>query len=73
MLPEARGLGIGRALTLECLRRARRLGAATVGLHTTDWMHVAQKMYERTGFRRAPELDFRHVSEVNVKAYRLDL
>ena len=39
----------------ECIRRARRLGAACLNLHTTDMMQVAMRMYERMGFVRAPD------------------
>jgi ribosomal protein S18 acetylase RimI-like enzyme len=48
--PEARGLGIGRALTDECISRARRDGASMIALHTTPIMAVALAMYERMGF-----------------------
>ena len=71
VVPEARGHGIGRALTEECLDRARRHGAAVIGLHTIDWMRVARGMYERMGFQRVPEHDFRPVPDLTVLAYRL--
>ncbi|MGH4013537.1 MAG: GNAT family N-acetyltransferase [Pseudonocardiaceae bacterium] len=71
VVPEARGQGIGRALTEECLIRARRHSAAVIGLHTNDWMRVARGMYERMGFQRAPEYDFRPVPDLTVLAYRL--
>jgi GNAT superfamily N-acetyltransferase len=71
--PEARGQGIGTALMKECIRRARRLGAACLNLHTTDMMQVAMRMYERMGFVRAPELDFHPDPSITVKAYRLEL
>ena len=71
--PDARGRGIGRVLTQECLRRARALGAATVGLHTTQRMAVAKGMYERMGFARVPAFDFRPDPAVDVIAYKLDL
>ncbi len=58
---------------LECIRRARSLGATCLNLHTTDMMQVAKQMYERMGFVRAPELDFYPDPNVIVKAYRLDL
>lgn len=50
--PEAQGLGIGRALAQECIRRAQRDGAAVFALHTSELMQVALPMYERMGFRR---------------------
>jgi len=71
--PEARGQGIGTALMKEGIRRARRLGAACLNLHTTDMMQVAMRMYERLGFVRAPELDFHPDPSITVKAYRLEL
>jgi len=73
VLPEARGQGIGTALMEECARRARRAGAPALGLHTTDIMRTAVRMYERMGYVRTPELDFAPASGVLVKGYRLDL
>jgi GNAT superfamily N-acetyltransferase len=49
--PAARGHGLGRALTEECLRRARRDAAPVIALHTTPIMTVALPMYLRMGFR----------------------
>ena len=71
--PDARGRGIGRLLTEECIRRARAAGVTAVGLHTTVLMSVARAMYERMGFVRAPALDFFPVPEFRVMAYRLAL
>lgn len=50
VLPSHRGMGVGKLLTEECLRRARADGAVAVGLHTTQLMTVAKEMYERMGF-----------------------
>jgi ribosomal protein S18 acetylase RimI-like enzyme len=71
--PDARGRGVGRALTAECLRRARAGGSTAVGLHTTTFMAVARAMYERMGFVRVPALDFRPSPRLHVMAYRLEL
>lgn len=71
--PPARGMGIGRALTLECMARARQDGAASVGLTTHERMSVAKSMYEDMGFVRAPSYDYFPDAEVHVIAYRLDL
>lgn len=50
--PEMRGRRIGRRLAEECLRRARRDGAAVLALHTSELMQVALPMYRRMGFRQ---------------------
>ena len=71
--PDARGLGIGRALMEECIRRSRHRSIRTIGLHTTEVMNVARGMYERMGFIRVPEFDFHPASGVVVIAYRIDL
>ena len=71
--PPARGMGIGRMLVDECVRRATRMGAAELGLHTSKSMQVAIGMYERMGFVRAPEYDFQPAGAELVKGYRLPL
>ena len=49
--PASRGRGIGRLLTEECIRRARRDQAPLIALHTTLIMSVALPMYLRMGFK----------------------
>jgi len=71
--PEARGRGVGVALMDECVRRARQSGAAALTLHSTDVMQAAMRLYERLGFRRAPELDIQPAPGVTIKGYRLGL
>ena len=51
-LPALRGLGAGAALMQRCLDQARALGFRQVYLETLRGMDAAQKLYERTGFRR---------------------
>ena len=51
-LPALRGLGAGTALIARCLDAARRLGHRQCYLETLRGMDAAQKLYERTGFRR---------------------
>jgi ribosomal protein S18 acetylase RimI-like enzyme len=53
--PAARGRGLGRALTLECIRRAARDRAAVIALHTSPFMTVALEMYLRLGFEPCKE------------------
>lgn len=54
--PSYRGLGIGRALTEECIHRAQRDHASLIALHTSPIMSVALPLYERMGFRREREI-----------------
>lgn len=57
--PFARGKGIGRQLTEECVRRAERDQSPMIALHTTPIMTVALPMYLRMGFekvREAPDI-----------------
>ena len=56
--PDARGRGVGRALTEACIECSRNLGHAHIALHTTRSMEVAWGLYERMGFTRSPDLDF---------------
>lgn len=70
--PRFRGMGVGRALTDACIRRARERGHANVVLHTTQAMQTAWKMYEGMGFRRAKDLDFMQES-LQVYGFRLAL
>lgn len=65
--------GIGKALVIECARRARIEGAHYLGLHTSKSMEAALRIYERLGFERFPEGDFQPEGGELVTAYRLDL
>ena len=71
--PDYRGLGVGRALMDECVRRSRAKGLKTIGLHTTEMMAIARAMYEKMGFKRVPEYDFHPAPNISVMAYRLEL
>ncbi|MFN0026043.1 MAG: GNAT family N-acetyltransferase [Acidimicrobiales bacterium] len=55
--PLVQGRGVGEALVLECVRRARLDDAAGVALHTTSLMPAAQRLYHRLGFERWTDLD----------------
>jgi ribosomal protein S18 acetylase RimI-like enzyme len=81
---EARRRGVGTALARECVQRAQARGAKAIGLHTAAHMAAATHLYERLGFRRAPEFDI-EIGEMftgrslppgeswQARAYRLDL
>ena len=42
-------------------------------LHTTRWMTVAQRLYPKLGFERAPELDLEPVPGLELLGYRYQL
>jgi ribosomal protein S18 acetylase RimI-like enzyme len=69
--PEARGAGVGEALVAACVARARQLGASAIGLHTSESMQAAIRIYTRMGFVRAPERDFQPPGAELVQAYEL--
>lgn len=57
--PSARGLGIGKTLTLACLEKAKQNSDVhQMIIHTTKAMQTAWKMYEGIGFKRSEDLDF---------------
>jgi ribosomal protein S18 acetylase RimI-like enzyme len=68
----AQGRGEGRALTLECMRRAREARKQRLLLHTTALMRAAQHIYTKLGFRRFPEVDFDGPGIV-IEGFLLDL
>ncbi|MEP0985569.1 GNAT family N-acetyltransferase [Ekhidna sp.] len=55
---EARGLGLGRKLTIACIEKAKMQGLQEMIIHTTEAMRVAWGMYEKMGFERSEDLDF---------------
>ncbi|MGH8075918.1 MAG: GNAT family N-acetyltransferase [Lysobacter sp.] len=61
-LPEARGIGAGRAMMTRCLDAARTLGYHRCYLETLRGMDAAKTLYERTGFQplNAPMGDTGH-------------
>ncbi len=67
--PGSRGQGYGVRLTRACLRLAREHRVATIFLYTGTFMAAARHIYEKLGFKRAPEFDG-HPGPI---AYRLDL
>jgi ribosomal protein S18 acetylase RimI-like enzyme len=71
--PGARGRGVGEALVMACVQRARAAGRRAVAISTeSDWA-TARRLYERLGFERDPERDFDPVPGVHLLAYVLHL
>lgn len=71
--PAGRGRGVGTALVRECIDRARALGRHRLVLSTQASMHAAHAIYERFGFRRAPERDWSPVNDLELLVYVLEL
>jgi ribosomal protein S18 acetylase RimI-like enzyme len=67
--PGSRGQGYGTLLARECVHRAKALKIFTIYLYTGTFMQAARHLYEKLGFRRAPEFD----RDPGPIAYRLDL
>lgn len=58
--PQHRGKGIAKALTVECISRARNDKSSSIGLFTSELMQPAQHIYQCLGFQRESELPKRH-------------
>jgi ribosomal protein S18 acetylase RimI-like enzyme len=58
--PGAQGLGVGRALTVACLDRAREEGRSGMALYTRPANLPAQRLYESLGFVRDPDRDWQY-------------
>jgi len=67
-----RGKGLGKLLSLACIKKARNSPNKQLIIHTTKAMEVAWIMYEHLGFKRAPELDFQQ-EELPVFGFRMRL
>jgi len=71
--PSAQRRGVGAALVLACIERAREAGRLGLAISTGDDMVPAHRLYEGLGFQRAPARDFDPVPGVHLIAYTLAL
>jgi GNAT superfamily N-acetyltransferase len=71
--PEAQGRGAGAALLQACIDLARAGGKRQLTLYTTRSMDAAHRLYDRFGFRRAPEFDMIVEERLQLLSYVLDL
>ncbi|MFC9130997.1 GNAT family N-acetyltransferase [Streptomyces sp. NPDC057099] len=73
----ARGRGTGEALVRACVDRARATpGCLRIVLSTQRTMRTAHRIYERLGFTRTPERDWKpipHLADITLLTYQLTL
>ncbi len=69
---QLRGLGLGKDLTLACIKRGERSHSEQIIIHTTRAMKTAWGMYEKLGFRRSEDLDFMQ-EQLPVFGFRRDV
>jgi GNAT superfamily N-acetyltransferase len=69
--PGARRRGVGEALIMAVLDRAREAGHCAVVLGCQERLPALRRMYERLGFQRAPERDWDPVPDVHLLAYSI--
>lgn len=50
LLPEGRGLGLGKKLIDKCLEKATEFGFESCYIETMTYMEDAQKLYKKVGF-----------------------
>ncbi|MGA5700949.1 GNAT family N-acetyltransferase [Peterkaempfera bronchialis] len=65
----ARGRGAGEALVRAAMDRTRARGLPRMAFSTEPGMRTAHRLYERLGFRRAPERDWTPVPGVDLWVY----
>jgi ribosomal protein S18 acetylase RimI-like enzyme len=73
VIPEARGRGTGSALLRAVIERAAQQGVRYLVLLTLPEMLAAQRLYQRSGFRRLPDRDWSPAPGATLLAYGLAL
>ncbi|MCW2767714.1 MAG: mshD 7 [Nocardioides sp.] len=68
--PDARRQGVGGALVDLVLSRSREQGAHAVVMSSLSEMTGAHRIYQRLGFERLSERDWRPMPEVNLITFR---
>ena len=71
--PAAQGQGIGELLVTTCLDRARAAGKRRMVISTDPLMTTAHRLYQRLGFSRLPERDWRPEPGVDLLVYSREL
>lgn len=70
--PSQRGRGIGKLLSMECISRAKKQHQKQLVIHSTKSMKIAWEMYEKLGFVRFKEIDFKQ-GQLPVFGFKLNL
>lgn len=71
--PDARGVGVGRALVTWCVNEANASGLDELVLSSLPAMRPAHRLYESLGFVRREDLDWSPLVGVDLWGYSLDL
>jgi ribosomal protein S18 acetylase RimI-like enzyme len=71
--PAARRRGVGEALIRAVIERAREAGLPRVVMCSQSGMTGVHRIYERIGFRRLPERDWKPREDVLLIGFELDL
>lgn len=71
--PAARGAGVGQALVERMLARTAEEGSRAVVISSLPQMRAAHRLYDRTGFVRAPERDWSPTPDVDLITFRKEL
>jgi len=71
--PAAQGSGVGTALARALVERARADGRRGIALLSLPAMTGAHRLYERLGFRRAPDRDWEPEPGLLLLGFELDL
>ena len=70
ILDKARGQGIGKLLSQACIDIAKAERQEQLLIHSTKAMQIAWSMYEKLGFQRSEDLDFKK-GELPIYGFRL--
>lgn len=67
--PSARGRGVGTRLVEHIIGLSQAAGLDEIVLSSAEWMTTAHRLYTRLGFVRRPELDWRPLPQVQLRAF----
>jgi ribosomal protein S18 acetylase RimI-like enzyme len=71
--PAAQRRGVAWALVEACIDRAAALGCAALVISVRDFAEAAQRLYQKFGFVRQPERDWKPMPQVQLFAMYLKL